>query len=80
MEKQEIELDCKPGDPRPGDLIGGVIDGTGLPLREDIFRWMGLWVWDYSDIEKQIWEKAQPLLKRRIRSLHKRGLIRYGSW
>ena len=79
MEKQVLELECKPGDPRPGDLVEGVIKGTGLPLRDDVSRWFGLWEWDYSDIEKRVWENAQPLMRRRIRSLYNRGLIRFGS-
>ena len=25
-----LELDCPPGSPRPGDLLPGVLEGTGL--------------------------------------------------
>jgi hypothetical protein len=82
MKEQTIELDCQPGYLRPGHLIAGVIKDTGLPPRKemDISGWIGRWVWDYSDIEKEVWENAKPLLEQRIKSLYKRGLIRYGSW
>ena len=43
MQKQTIELDCKPGEPRSGDLIDGVIRDTGLPFRPDKLRFMGSW-------------------------------------
>ena len=78
--EQIIELDCKPGEPRPGDLIEDVIRDTGLPFRHDKLHFMGSWEWDYSDIEEKVWAKAQPVLKKRITSLYNRGLIRYGSW
>jgi len=78
--EQTIELDCAPGTPRPGDLIGGVIQGTGLPKRKTVLKLLGEWTWDYSDIDKKVWKKAQPMLKTRIEALYHRGAIRYGSW
>jgi len=36
-----IELDCPPGQPRPGDLIDGVIEGTGLPKKEAKSKFFG---------------------------------------
>ena len=77
---QTIELDCPPGSPRPGDLIGGVIKGTGLPTRDTVGRFFGNWTWDYSDIDPEVWAKAQPTLKKRITALYESGAIRYGSW
>lgn len=79
MSTQIIELDCKPGDPRPGDLIEDLIDGLGLPCREDVSRFFGEWAWDYSDLAKDVWDKATPILIKRIRILYLRGLIRFGS-
>jgi hypothetical protein len=74
-----IDIDCPPGDPRPGDLIGGVIKGTGLPLREDVgSRFFGWWTWDYSDIAPDVWKRARPKIRRRIRRLYEAGIIRYG--
>lgn len=78
--EQTIELDCPPGSPRPGDLIAGVIEGTGLPLREDVSRLFGMWTWDYSDIPEEVWLKAKPILEERIAALFTAGTIRYGSW
>ena len=80
MSEQTIELDCAPGSPRPGDLIGGVIKDTGLPKREEVSRFFGNWVWDYKDIPEGKWEKAIPILEERITALYHSGRIRYGSW
>ncbi len=77
---QMIELDCPPGNPRPGDLIAGVIEGTGLPLRDHILVLFGNWMWDYSDISPDIWNNIQPIIKERITNLYYNGIIRYGSW
>ena len=80
MWEQTIELDCPPGEPRPGDLIAQVIKGTGLEPRADVSRFFGSWIWDYSDIPPGQWERIQPILKKRITRLYRAGLIRYGSW
>lgn len=77
---QTIEIDCQPGFPRPGDLIDGVIEGTGLPKRESVGRLFGNWTWDYTDIDPEIWEKANPILKERLKKLYEDGVARYVSW
>ena len=77
---QTIVLDCPPGHPRPGDIIGYVIKGTGLPLRETSCRIFGNWEWDYNDIPRDMWKAIQPVLKERITKLYNDGIIRYGSW
>jgi len=79
MEKS-IELDCAPGSPRPGDLIGGVIEGTGLPKKETVSRFFGNWMWTYNEIADEEWKRIQPIVKERVTDLYNRGLIRYGSW
>ena len=79
MEKS-IELDCAPGEPRPGDLIAGVIKGTGLMEKETESRLFGNWRWDYSEVSDDEWEKIRPVLKERIKRLYDNGIIRYGSW
>ena len=80
MRTQTIELDCPPGDPRPGDLIEIAIKNTGLEVLQDVFRFFGCWTWDYSDISKKEWEQIRPILKRNITDLYRRKLIRYGGW
>lgn len=80
MDRQTIELDCPPGSPRPGDLIGGVIKGLGLDAKEPCSMFFGNWIWDYSEIPPNKWEKIQPTLKQRISALYHSGTIRYGSW
>lgn len=77
---QTIELDCAPGGLRPGDLINGVIEGTGLESREPVGKLFGNWTWDYSDVPAETWKQVQPVLKQRITALYNAGDIRYGSW
>ena len=77
---QTIELDCSPGYPRPGDLIEGVIEDTGLTKRETSSRVFGCWMWDYGDVDEETFAKAKPIVKERIKALYDRGTIRYGSW
>ena len=79
-QEQTINLDCAPGNPRPGDLIGGVIAGLDLPAREPVSKFFGNWCWNYSDIAEDVWNKARPVLKERITQLYNKGLIRYGDW
>ena len=78
--KQTIEIDCPPGYPRPGDLISGVIKGTGLPERTNDSCCFGNWEWDYSDIPKDVWGKAKPIIKERLVKLYNAGIARYCSW
>ena len=77
---QTIELDCQPGNPRPGDLIAGVIEGTGLPKREAVSKLFGNWMWDYKDIDEKKWLAIKETLKERVTKLYNAGVIRYGSW
>ena len=80
MAKQEIILDCPPGEPRPGDLIEGVIEGTELECRNTVLRCYGMWVWDYSDIPSEHWKKIEPVLGKRINDLYYARIIRGGKW
>lgn len=77
---QTIEIDCPPGSPRPGDLIEGVLEGTGLPMRETVGRLFGNWMWDYNDIDPETWRKAQAIIKPRLVALYHAGTVRYASW
>lgn len=77
---QTIELDCPPGDPRPGDLIASVLEGTGLTPGETTSRVFGNWTWAF-DVPRDEWvERIQPIIKPRIEALYNAGVIRYGSW
>ncbi len=73
-----IILDCPPGDPRPGDLIGDVVKGMGLDVPETSYKFMGEWRYDFP-IPKDQWEKCKSEIMRRIRSLYHQGMIRYGA-
>ena len=77
---ETIDLDCAPGGVRPGDLIGGVLKGTGLKPGEPIAKFFGNWTWAF-DVPRERWEaKIQPIIKPRIEALYNAGTIRYGSW
>jgi hypothetical protein len=77
--KQEIHLECPPGEPRPSDLLPALLKGTGLPVREDIGRLYGHWIWDYSDIPQNVWGAAVPVIERRMIRLFNTGIIRAGA-
>lgn len=77
---QTIEIGCPPGNPRPGDLLPGVIKGTGLEVREPVAMLYGDWEWDYSDIDPEKWKEIQPTLKERLVKLYNTGVVRYCSW
>lgn len=76
--EQEVHIECPPREPRPGDLIAGIIKGTGLPLREDVaeFRLFSHWKWEYHDIPRENWEAAVPIMFRRLKRLYKKQAIR----
>ena len=75
-----IELDCAPGNPRPGDLLTGVLKDTDITLGETCSRVFGNWVWDVPEDQTEKYETVRDLVKERITKLYHRGLIRYGSW
>lgn len=77
---QTIEIDCPPGSPRPGDLIAGVIEGTGLELRSPASQLLGNWTWDYDDIPPEKWKEIQPTLEERLCKLYDSRVVRYCSW
>lgn len=78
--EQSIELDCAPGGIRPGDLIAGVLEGTGIPVRDPVSKFFGNWVWTFQDVSPERWKEAQAITKPRVEALYHGGLIRYGSW
>lgn len=77
---QTIDLDCAPGALRPGDLIDGVIEGTGLVRPENCSMFFGNWTWTFV-MDREDWvERIQPVIRPRIEALYNEGSIRYGSW
>lgn len=77
---QTIELDCAPGTPRPDTYLPGILEGTGIPVREPVGKCFGNWTWDYRDIAPEVWNAANLAIGERITNLYHRGRIRYGSW
>jgi hypothetical protein len=78
--EQTIEIDCAPGFPRPDTYIAGVLEGTGLPVKEPSNKAFGCWTWDYSEVPCDTWDEVQLLTKPRIKKLYETGRIRFGSW
>ncbi len=79
MEKT-IDLDCPPGNPRPGDLIDWILEGTGITAEEPVAKLFGNWTWDFSNIEDEHWKRVNEVIAGRIKELYSKGVIRYGSW
>ncbi len=77
---QIIELDCEPFKVRPGDLINDVLHGLDIPTTEATTKMFGSWVWHFSEVPVEVWNKALPLLEERIRNLYYTGMIRYCRW
>lgn len=82
-----IELDCPPGSPRPGDLIGEVVKGTILEAMSEaqpdaaVSKLFGNWIWAFAHVTTpEQWEQVQKVIEPRIRKLYAAGVIRYGSW
>ena len=80
---ETIDLDCPPGNPRPCDLLPAVIEGTILEGKnpfDTVSRLFGNWCWAF-DVDRETWiNEVQPVIRPRIKALHDRGIIRYGSW
>lgn len=82
---QTIDIDCPPGSPRPGDLIGAVIDGLGIAERavtplEDVTPLFGNAEYAFHVPHDEWVSSIQPTVKERIVALYDAGLIRFGSW
>ena len=77
-----IALDCAPGTARPDNYIEGLFEGTGIEYdgREPVSKIFGNWLWEFSDVDDELWLKVRPLFQERITALYNCGAIRYGSW
>ncbi len=77
-----IEIDVAPGGPSPGDLLAGVL--VDLPITIDPeatdSRSFGCWTWLVPKDQHETYRQHRETVKQRIRTLHDRGQIRYGSW
>lgn len=80
MAEQSIEIDCAPMTPRPDTYIGLVLFETGIEVVEPVSKLFGNWKWNFNHIDEEVWDKAQPVIAERIKTLHESGKIRYGSW
>lgn len=78
--ERSIELDCPPGNPRPDDLIEGVIAGLGIVAKEPVSKFFGNWKWEFPEVSEERWTEIKPILKERVTQLYNQGTIRYGSW
>lgn len=77
---QTIEIDCSPGTPRPDTYIAGILEGTGIEVKETKDRFLGNWTWHFPEVDSAVWAAAIPKFRDRIANLYNTGAIRYGSW
>ena len=77
---QLIVLDCRPGLPRPGDLLPAALEGTSLQVQPPVSKLFGEWTWDYSHVPQEQYRDNVVKLSSNIRRLHRDGEIRFGSW
>jgi hypothetical protein len=79
-----IELDCPPGNPRPSDLIGGVLHDTGIEVSDfdtaPPFFGHQTWVLKAEAGKDELFVQCKPTFKSRIEALYHAGRIRYGTW
>lgn len=82
MGKFTVELDCPLGNPRPGDLLPQVLEGTGITLdpEKTVARVFGNWQWVIPTEQESLYRAVRPIVADRVRALHAKGIIRYGSW
>lgn len=80
MNPYTIEIDCPPGDPRPGDLICGVIEDLNLTLGEPTSKTFGNWTWTVPADQANHYLTVQNTVRERLLVLHSSGLVRYASW
>ena len=80
--RQIIELDAAPGMTRPNVLLHEVLHDIqhDIPIREPNTTSFGCWVFDYTDIDTDVWKRHNPVIGERIRALFTCGRIRYGAW
>lgn len=77
-----IEIDCPPGSPRPGDLLPGVLEGTGLTEEdfENTSRLFGNWEWQLSMGKNELYKSVRGTIKEKLVALYESGKARYVSW
>ena len=76
----DITLDCAPGGPRPGDLLPGILAGTGIVLGAPISKFFGAWTWAVPADQVALYRQHESLIGERITELYNSGRIRYADW
>ena len=86
-----IEIDCPPGNPRPGDLFKAIMeslskhsdqkikDFSQKNLNSEPTKNFGCWTWDL-EINPEIHSEVQSVFKNRLTEYHQNGIVRYASW
>ena len=75
-----IELYLPPGNPRPDDLIDGVLKDTGVNVGGPVSKVFGNWTWVIPKEQETLYEQHRETVEARIKALYEDGVIRYGSW
>ena len=82
--KYTIEIDCPPGYTRPDQLFPLVIKDTGLEAEdfELVSRLFGHFIWELREdaSKEQVFLSKREVFKKRLITLHDKGIARYCSW
>ena len=86
-----IEIDCPPGNPRPGDLFKAIMESLSKNSNQEIKDFsqenlnseptknFGCWTWDL-EIKPEIHSEVQSVFKNRLMEYYQNGIVRYASW
>lgn len=72
-----IQIDCAPGNIRPGDILKEVIQDTELKYKEPISTFMGEWTWEYNEIDTKLFIKIKDIIFPKLKKAYDEGRIRY---
>jgi hypothetical protein len=82
QEQRHLVIDCEPASPRPDSYLKGLFEGTSLKEEnlELLSQAFGEWRWAIKPEAEREYERRRNLIAERMKQLHARGAIRYGSW
>lgn len=79
---QTIEIDCAPGNLRPGDVMKSMIEELELPFKykETSGRLFGNWTWTFNEFNEEDWRAIQKKVGPYLTKCWEKGTVRYASW
>jgi hypothetical protein len=87
-----IEIDCPPGNLRPGDLFKSIIENLSKHENQKIkdfskknlnkepdTKLFGNWAWNL-EIQPEIHSEVQNVFKKLLTEYYNSGVVRYAGW